>query len=101
MAEFKTGNKKAVGRPRGSKNAKTLLPKTLTDEALKQLKAKVQAGDLTAITFTLNRIYPALKPTATASELELTKAQTELTKFKIKELAEFEQRLHALEDAQK
>lgn len=101
MAEFKAQNKKAVGRPRGSKNAKTLLPKKLTDEALKQLESKVKDGDLTAITFTLNRIYPSLKATATGAELGLVEAQTELAHFKVKELGEFQARLDALEQANK
>jgi len=101
MAQFKAGNKKGAGRPRGSRNAKTLLPKKLTDEALRQLEEKVKAGDLTAITFTLNRIYPALKPTATGAEKEQTIAQTELIKLRSLELSEFEERLNALEEAQK
>lgn len=92
MPEFEQGNNQGRGRPRGSLNAKTLLPESLTNEAIKQLGEKVKAGDSQAILFVLNRIYPALKPVTHEESLD-----GEMLRLKIKEISDIEQRLKALE----
>ncbi|MBV7314758.1 hypothetical protein [Shewanella sp. NIFS-20-20] len=96
MAEFETGNKKGAGRPKGALNKRSLLPKSLSKEAIKQLEGKVLEGDMVAIKFVLDRFYPALKPITPENSID-----HQLIDVRIKEAYEFEQRLKVLEDAQK
>lgn len=92
MPEFEQGNKQGRGRPKGSKNAKQILPKQLTDEAIQQLENKIKEGDTQAILFVLNRVYPSLKAITPEGSLD-----AQLLEIKIKEADEFEKRLEALE----
>jgi hypothetical protein len=92
MLGFEQGNKQGRGRPKGSKNAKLILPKQLTDKAIEQLENKVKDGDTQAILFVLNRVYPTLKAITPEGSLD-----AQLLEIKIKEAEEFEKRLEALE----
>lgn len=85
------------GRPKGSKNKRSQIPETLNKEALTKLAAAVEQGDSWAIQAVLDRSIPKLKQAATGTEEQLLQAQIELTRFKVKELSEFEERLAALE----
>ncbi|QDF75932.1 MULTISPECIES: hypothetical protein [Shewanella] len=97
MAEFQEGNQKGRrGRPKGALNKRSLLPKALSKEAIKQLKSRVLEGDMVAIKFVLDRVYPALKPITPDDSID-----HKLIEARIKETAEFEERLRALEDAKK
>lgn len=94
MPQFTTDNqpKAKRGRPKGSKNAKTLLPKKVFDMAVDQLEAKVLGGDLQAILWILNRKYPALKPITSTDSLD-----GEMLQARIFEVTELEERLLELE----
>ncbi|EOF4701913.1 MULTISPECIES: hypothetical protein [Klebsiella/Raoultella group] len=89
MASTNHGGARAnAGRKR------TPLPKQLTDNALAQLTAFVDAGDIQAVRMVIDRSFPALKSITPTGTLD-----AELLKMKIKELSEFEQRIAALERA--
>ena len=81
-----------TGRPRGAKGKRLQLPAELTTEAIAALAEAVAAGDVQAIRLVLDRTIPALKAITPESSLD-----GELMALKIKELAEFEQRLAAIE----
>ncbi|QIR13927.1 hypothetical protein [Shewanella aestuarii] len=95
MPEFEAGNKRARGRPVGAKNKRSLLPKSLSKEAIKQLEGKVLEGDMVAIKFVLDRVYPSLKPVTQSDSLD-----GKLIEARLKEITEFDERLRALENAQ-
>lgn len=83
---------KGRGRVKGSKNKRSQFTKLLTDEALKQVTAAVASGESWAIQLVINRTHPQLKAITPVDSLD-----GELLQAKIKEVAEFEQRLLALE----
>lgn len=90
---FEKGNKLGTGRPKGSRNKRSLLDADITQEALSQLKDAVLAGKPWAIQEVLKRTHPMLKATTPESSLN-----TELLSERIKELVAFEERIAALED---
>ena len=94
MPQFTSNNqpKARRGRPKGSKNAKTLLPKKVFDMAVDQLEEKVRDGDIQAVMWVLNRKYPALKPITSNGSLD-----GEMLRAKIFEVTELEDRLLELE----
>ena len=80
------------GRPRGAKGKRLQLPPDLTSDAIAALAEAVAGGDVQAIRLVLDRTIPALKAVTPESSLD-----GELMALKIRELAEFEQRLAAIE----
>ena len=81
-----------TGRPRGAKGKRLQLPSELTSDAITALAEAVAGGDVQAIRLVLDRTIPALKAVTPESSLD-----GELMALKIRELAEFEQRLAAIE----
>ncbi|MCY9822475.1 DUF5681 domain-containing protein [Aeromonas media] len=81
-----------AGRPKGAKGKRAQIPDGLTADALTQLATKVAEGDTQAIKMVLDRVIPALKAVTPIGSLD-----AELLQMKIKEMAEFEERLAALE----
>lgn len=81
-----------TGRPRGAKGKRLQLPAELTSDAIAALAEAVAGGDVQAIRLVLDRTIPALKAVTPESSLD-----GELMALKIRELAEFEQRLAAIE----
>ena len=92
MAFRKGQSGNPAGRPRGAKGKRLQLPPDLTTEAIAALAEAVAAGDVQAIRLVLDRTIPALKAVTPESSLD-----GELMALKIRELAEFEQRLAAIE----
>lgn len=85
-----SGNKK--GRPKGSKNKRSLINESLQKEAMAKLSDAVSSGEAWAIQAVLDRTMPKLKQITPDNSLD-----GEYLAAKIKEVAEFEARLAALE----
>lgn len=82
----------ATGRPKGALGKRNQLPATLTAEALKQLQAAVDAGDMHAVKLVIERSYPALKPVTPEHSID-----AELLELKIRSLRDVEERVEKLE----
>jgi hypothetical protein len=94
MAKFTADNQpKGRGRPKGSPNARGKISSTIAAEAMAQLEKAVFSGESWAINEVLKRLSPTLKPITPEDSLD-----GEMLAAKIKEVAEFEERLKALED---
>ena len=83
-----------AGRPKGARGKRAQIPPELTADALKRLAELVADGDAQAIKLVLDRTVPALKPTTAPGTLD-----AQLLGLKIREMAEFEDRITALENA--
>ena len=93
MAKFSEHNQpQGRGRPKGSKDKRSQFSDSMTKTALAQLSEAVTQGESWAITLVVSRTHPALKTITPKDSLE-----GELLAAKIKEVAEFEERLNALE----
>ncbi|MCA0937799.1 hypothetical protein LCL85_19860 [Vibrio alginolyticus] len=92
---FEKGNTFSKGRPKGSRNKRSLLSDEITSEALTKLKEAVIAGEAWAVQEVLKRTHPMLKSVTPESSLD-----TELLSERIKELVAFEERIAALENLQ-
>ena len=92
MAYQKGQSGNPAGRPRGAKGKRLQLPADLTSDAITALAEAVAGGDVQAIRLVLDRTVPSLKAVTVADSLD-----GQLLALKIKELAEFEQRLAAIE----
>lgn len=87
------------GRPKGSRNKRSIISDQLHQTALEKLTQAVNEGESWAIQAILDRTMPRLKPGTDCGSLEaeLIQSQTELNRLKALEISEFEQRLKALE----
>lgn len=94
MAYQKGQSGNPAGRPKGAKGKRAQIPPEVTADALKRLAELVASGDAQAIKLVLDRTVPALKPTTAPGTLD-----AELLELKIREMAEFEDRITALENA--
>jgi len=81
------------GRPTGSKDKKAQFTKELTDTAMTKLTEAVSEGESWALQLIFNKTHPSLKPITPTDSLD-----GDLLRAKIKEVAEFEDRLIALEN---
>jgi len=88
----KDNQPKGRGRPKGSRNKRSLIDEATQEKAKSQLQDAVEAGEQWAILAVLDRIMPKLKPITPTGSLD-----GDLLAAKIKEVAEFEERLAALE----
>ena len=87
---FTSANQPKVRKPRGP--GKKSLPKDICDQAMKNLREALQAGEPWATESVLKRWLPPLRPITPESSLD-----GEMLKAKIAEITEFEKRLEALE----
>lgn len=103
MAKFSSSNQPANRGRKRNTTLKTKFSGVLVESALEQLTTAVGSGESWAITLIINRVFPALKAVTPvdSKERDLIAAQTELTKLKAKEIADFEERLLELERAAK
>ncbi len=86
----KSGN--AAGRPKGALGKRSQLPDNLVAEALQQLRAAVEAGEMQAVKLVIERAYPALKPVTPEHSID-----AELLELKIRSLRDVEERVAKLE----
>ena len=97
MAKFSKDNQPVnKGRKAGFKNKRYQFSETLTASALEQLTAAVNIGESWAIQAVIARTHPQLKAVTPVNSLD-----GHLLAAKIKEVVEFEERLNALEQANK
>ncbi|GLX82481.1 hypothetical protein theurythT_19330 [Thalassotalea eurytherma] len=80
------------GRPKGSKNKRSLIPDNLSKKAIIQLTDALNKGEQWAVEAVLKRSFPVLKPITPCDSLD-----ADLIKAKIKEVYELEQRIEAIE----
>lgn len=88
--------KNKIGRPKGSRNKRSLISDQLHDDALKQLTQAISKGESWAITAILDRTMPKLKNITPNDSLD-----GEMLRAQITALTEIEDRLIALEEAVK
>jgi hypothetical protein len=81
------------GRPKGVRNKRSYLDQEITQAAIEQLKAAVQAGEPYAISLVLDRLMPKLKPVTDENSLD-----GELLRARIFEITELEDRIKAIEE---
>jgi hypothetical protein len=80
------------GRPKGSKNKRSILSGDIVSEALKKLASAVSQGESWAVQEVLKRTHPTLKQITPVESID-----GDYIKAKMFELQEMEQRLIALE----
>ena len=80
------------GRPKGSKNKRSVFSADITSETLDQLRTAVKEGQSWALIEVLKRTHPTLKPITPVDSID-----GDYIKAKMFELQEMEQRLIALE----
>ena len=95
MAYKKGESGNPAGRPKGSKNKRSLINEALQETAFAKLSDAVNAGEAWAIQAVLDRTTPKLKQITPDNSLD-----GEYLAAKIKEVAEFEERLTTLEAKQ-
>ena len=94
MAQFSTTHQPASkGRPKGSRNIRSMISKEMSDKALKKLDDALSKGEPWAIQEVVKRTYPTLKPVTPTDSID-----GDYIKAKMFELVEMKQRLEALED---
>jgi len=89
-AEHQPKNK--IGRPVGSKNKRSQFSDTMTKVALEKLNLALNEGEQWAVETVLKRTHPQLKAITPRDSID-----GEYLTLKMKEIAEFEQRLAVLE----
>ena len=100
MSTFSSANQPVnKGRPKGSKNLRSQITGKLHKLALKKLTKAVEDGEQWAVEAVINRTMPKYKPVSASAEKRLIESQIELNVLKVKEIADFEQRLIELEEA--
>lgn len=82
----------AAGRPKGALGKCTQLPANLVTEAVQQLRAAVEAGEMQAVKLVIERVYPALKPVTPEYSID-----AELLELKIRSFRDVEERVAKLE----
>jgi len=93
MAKFsKTNQPESNGRPVGSKNKRSQFSDTMTNKAIEQLEAALNEGQQWAVEAILKRTHAPLKAITPEHSLD-----ADFIKLKIKEIAEFDERIQALE----
>ncbi len=93
MARFSTINQPETnGRPVGSKNKRSQFTDTMTSKALEQLDIALNEGQQWAVETVLKRTHAPLKAITPENSLD-----ADFLKLKMKEIAEFEERIQALE----
>jgi len=93
VAKFSTTNQpESNGRPVGSKNKRSQFTDTMTSKALEQLEIALNEGYSWAVETVLKRTHAPLKAITPEHSLD-----AEFLKLKMKEIAEFEDRISALE----
>jgi hypothetical protein len=80
------------GRPKGSKNRRSLLSEATVNTALEALDVALQAGEPWAIQAVIDRISPRLKPITPVESID-----GRLIECKIAEISELEERIRKLE----
>ncbi|MDC0611156.1 hypothetical protein OAP63_10480 [Vibrio sp.] len=97
MAKFTTDNQPSNrGRPKGSRNKRTVFSEDLTKEALRQLETALLSGEPWAVQEVIKRTHPALKPVTDENSLD-----GELLRARIFEISELEERIQAIEEGLK
>lgn len=82
-----------MARTKGALGKRSILPKSLTADALVHLTRMVSDGDQKAVLFVMEREYPALKAITPADSID-----ADYIRAKIFELTELEKRIAALEE---
>ena len=81
-----------MARTKGAVGKRTIMPKSLTAEALVHLTRMVGEGDQKAVLFVMEREFPALKAVTPTDSID-----ADYIRAKIFELTELEKRITALE----
>jgi hypothetical protein len=94
MAKFEKGQSGNLnGRPKGSRNKRSLIDEDTKKEAKKQLQDAVKNGEQWAIQSVLDRMEPKLKAITPEGSLD-----AEVLELKIQEVTELADRISKLEE---
>lgn len=93
MAKFSSTNQPANrGRPKGTKNKRSVINESLQTAALQELEKAVLSGESWAVQTVMDRIAPKLKAVTPENSLD-----AQMLQAKIREITELEERIAKLE----